>query len=316
MEKITPVALFAYNRPNHIRRALESLAACRRLRECRLLVFCDGPKRTDDVESVGLTREVVRNWAKAHGAEVIERETNLGLANSIVTGVSDLCREHGRVIVIEDDLVVSPDFIDYMLQGLDRYEDQPEVYQVSGCVPAEKPNTTYAYFLPLTTTWGWATWERAWKIFQWEPENAQDELAQSEMRHRFDLDGVCSYTTMLEERLAGRNDSWGILWWWAVFQANGLVLYPPRSLVYNNGFDDTGVHCGSNSVFRQASLDAFSQPRLTGELVFPVSLEPDYAAFDLVKAALGNTTAVSDTVPQGRWSARVRRLFGRRHPDM
>lgn len=245
MQRTTPVALFTYNRAEHAGRALESLARCRRIEECRFYIYCDGAKGDHDLAAVEASRRVVREWAPKFRATVIERSENQGLSRSIVGGATDLCQEYGRVIVLEDDLLVSPHFIDYMLQALDCYQDEPRVYQISGYMfPVELPATIDAVFLPLTTTWGWATWDRAWRSFDWKATGAVKALHDPAVQRRFDLDGAYPYSSMLRERLAGKNDSWGILWWWSVFKRDGLALHPRYSLVLNRGFDGSGVHCG------------------------------------------------------------------------
>jgi hypothetical protein len=213
---------------------------------------------------------------------VIEREENQGLARSIVTGVTELCAACGRAIILEDDLVLSPVFLDYMLQALDRYAGEPNVYQVSGYMfpisHAPKPETS---FLPLTTTWGWATWQRAWQAFSWDVPSAREHLADPDFRRRFDLDDSYPYSTMLEQRLADQNDSWGILWWYTVFNRRGLVLYPRLSLVQNLGFDGSGVHCGTSN---QDVSQAVVPDRLLPPFTFPDAVEMDEEVFERVKA--------------------------------
>ncbi len=289
----TPIAVFTYNRPVHTARLLDSLSRCTRLDECDVHIFCDGPKKPEHRPAVEASRQVVRQWAEGHPAAVVEREDNLGLARSIVTGVSELCAAYGRVIVLEDDLVLSPDFLDYMLQALDRYADSPEVYQVAGyLLPVEHEFTREAFFLPLTTTWGWATWQRAWQAFRWEVPDAREKLADPGFRRRFDLEGCYPYSAMLEDRLAGKNDSWGILWWYTVFCLGGLVLYPPVSLVQNLGFDGSGVHCGSSD---QGTAEA-AAGRLPLSFSLPRQVQADLAAFERVKEAIGGGQAKSSPV--------------------
>jgi len=312
---MTPLALFAYNRPAHVAAALDSLARCARLDECRVHVFCDGPKGPDDARAVAATRAVVRERAGALNAEVVEREENLGLARSVVTGVTDLCARFGRVIVVEDDLIVAPDFLAYMLAALDRYEDADDVYQVSGfMVPVAHPAVPDTFFLPLTTTWGWATWGRAWEAFDWDASGAVEALRDPETRARFDLGGAYPYAAMLEDRLAGRNDSWGILWWWAVFKARSLVLHPRRSLVRVGGMDGTGTHSGAVDPLGQPGAEAFRAPVLgTGPGVSPRL--PDRVAPDA--AALARVTAYLDERFGRRsrtWTRRLARRLGAERP--
>jgi hypothetical protein len=281
-QKKTPIALFIYKRPAHTRVALESLSRCRRLDECSLKIWCDGPKRPEDVANVNAAREVAREWAGRLNAEVVERDANVGLAKSVVSGVSELCEKHGRVIVIEDDFSLSPAFLDYMLSALDGYENEPNVYQISGYMfpirHAPKPD---AFFLPLTTTWGWATWSRAWRIFDSRPGDA-DAVRDPEVRRRFNLNNAYPYAEMLERTLNGENDSWGILFWWAVFRANGLVLHPRKTLVWNGGFDESGVHCGDQAWTSQSVAEIASDPWATRPFLFPEQVATDQIAFGKV----------------------------------
>ncbi len=276
----TPIGLFVYNRPDHTQRALTALTRCDRFEECRLVIYCDGPKTPAQKSSVLDTRRVVKDWASRVHAEVIEHSENLGLAHSIVAGVTEQCQKHGRVIVIEDDLVVSPDFLDYMLQATERYQDFANLYQVSAFMfPVEHPASPDAFFLPFTTTWGWATWERAWKIFDWDARGANHIETDNETLKRFNLNNSYPYYEMLKNRLAGRNDSWGILWWYAVFNAGGMVLHPRRSLVWNGGFDATGVHAGSSKNTMQSDRQLFDSPRLSHPIIFPSEIAVDNQAY-------------------------------------
>lgn len=289
LPKRTPVALFTYNRPKHTSRVIETLSRCARFDECRLHIYCDGPNSLDQTAAVEASRRVVRDRAGRLDAKVIERETNVGLARSIVDGVTELCEEYGRVIVVEDDLVVSPDFLDYMLQGLDRYEEEANVYQISGHMfQVTHRAGTDAIFVPFPVTWGWATWKRAWRVFDWEAQGALDTLADPLTRRRFDLDDAYPYSSMLEQRLAGLNQSWGILWVWSVFKVDGLVLHPRRSLVWvgGSGADGPGTHCRDVSELPQDPQELFMEARLVLPLTFPQQIIPDDVAFNRMKAFL------------------------------
>lgn len=258
----TPIAIFAYNRPAHLRQTLDALARCPRLDECSLHLFCDGPRGAADAGAVAATVAVARDWAAARRAQVIEREANIGLARSIIAGVSELCARHGRVIVVEDDIVVGPGFVDYMLRALDRYADSPRVYQISGYMfPVRHRTRREAFFLPQTTSWGWATWQRAWGGVDWGAADARTALRSRRVRRRFDLGGAYPYSEMLEAWLAGKNGAWDVAWWWATFRAGGRVLHPRRSLVQNIGFDGTGTHCGVDSRYTIPDFAGASAPQ-------------------------------------------------------
>lgn len=278
---LTPLAFFAFNRPRHTERALRALAACSRLEECRIIIHCDGPKRPEHAASVAEVRRVVRHWAPALGAEIIEQPVNRGLAHSIADTVTSLVNEHGRVIVLEDDLVPSPDCISFTLDALDRYEHADEVAQISLCNICdwiERPHD--AFFLTSTGTWGWATWARAWSLFRWEDGIDFGMIERDpELLARLTLDGAADFDAMLRARLDGRNDSWGILWLYAIARAHKLVLYPSKSVVWNGGFDGSGVHCQGKTTFAPAAPAEFSAPRLVAPYRWPARVELDGEAY-------------------------------------
>lgn len=238
-----PVAVFAFQRPDHTARLLASLAANRESSSSRVYVYCDGPRSAADRDLVRRTREVVRTSGLKH-LEIIERPENIGLAANVIDGVTRACNDHGRVVVLEDDLVVSTTFLRYMNDALDRYADEPRVYHVSGFqYPVRLDTTDDAVFLPFISSWGWATWARAWRCFDATAAEHARVLSDRATRRRFDLDGNYTFSRMLAQHLRGRNNSWAIRWYLSVFVRDGLALFPRMSLVENRGFGDDGTHC-------------------------------------------------------------------------
>ena len=242
-----PIALFTFKRPAHTLRTLRALDLNPEFRHSALHIFCDASRRPDEDDAVGATRQIVRGWAHPHKT-VHEAPANRGLAASIIGGVTALCADHGRVIVVEDDLVVAPVFLDFLNRALDTYADDPRVMQVSGHMfPVELDAGGHdAVFLPFTTSWGWATWQRAWASFDPDMKGYEELAADRSMRKRFDLENAYPYFAMLKKQKAGKIDSWAIRWYLSVFMREGLVLYPRRSLVSNEGFDGSGTH-GANT---------------------------------------------------------------------
>ncbi|MEH1816447.1 MAG: hypothetical protein V7L09_29160 [Nostoc sp.] len=239
----SPIALFVYKRPEHTRRTLESLMRCPEFADSPLYIFCDGAKKEKDKEKVMQAREVVRSLVGTK-AEIIESSTNRGLANSIISGVTSLCDKYQRVIVVEDDLVVAPQFLGFLNAALEKYQNELFVMQVSGHmfpVP-EFANRNEAVFLPFTTSWGWATWKRAWDYFDAEASGWEVLQTDKQMQNRFNLDGCFDYFPMLKQQMSGEIDSWAIRWYWSVFKNNGCGVYPPTSYVNNIGFDGSGTH--------------------------------------------------------------------------
>ncbi|MEM8749323.1 MAG: hypothetical protein AAGF28_03430, partial [Pseudomonadota bacterium] len=225
-----PVAVFAFNRPDHLRRTLQTLMDCTGADRSPITVFCDGPRSDAEKDAVAATRQTARDLL-GNATDIREAATNQGLARSIIGGVSELVERDGRAIVIEDDLDLAPCFIEYMNAALNRYADTESVFQISGHmfdVPAFSDRTE-AIFLPFTTTWGWATWDRAWTHFDPEARGWERLNSDRALRSRFNLNGTYDYTALMKMQMAGKSNSWGIRWYWSVFEQNGLVLFPPKS---------------------------------------------------------------------------------------
>lgn len=240
---LAPIALFAYNRPSHTRATVESLLRNPEARESRLHVFCDGARTGQAQASIAEVRSYVRSISGFRSIEVVCRDRNLGLAASVIDGVTRVCGEAGTIIVVEDDLVVAPAFLRYLNAALDRYRDDERVMQISAHMfPVQVETAHDALFLPFVSSWGWATWQRAWQKF--DPGAGGHERLKSdrELRRAFDLGGSYDYSSMLDAQMKGKIDSWAIRWNWTVFRNQGLVLYPAKSLVENKGFDGSGVH--------------------------------------------------------------------------
>ena len=245
--ELAPIAIFAYKRPEHVRRLIGSLKANKLFALSAIYAFCDGPRGPKDAAAVSETRAVLR-VALPDRAQIVESETNRGLARSIIHGVSLCCAAHGRVIVLEDDLVLSPHFLDFVNAALDRYADEPRVYHVSGYrypVPlAEAPQ-----FFRLPCSWGWATWDRAWAHFDPDVNALEVRLRKEGLVWEFDVGGSFPFFRMLQRQARGKVDSWAIRWYASVFLRQGLAIYPNISQVLNGGFDGTGEHCGHASAY-------------------------------------------------------------------
>lgn len=243
-----PIAIFAYNRPEHTKRLLKSLWRNPEFRESPVHIYCDGPKASAHASDVAAVRAVVREMAPPR-TEFVMRDHNLGLANSVIAGVSDACARHGRVIVCEDDLVVSPVTLRYFNDALQRYMEEERVMHIAGYMFPVDCSLPQTFFYREASCWGWATWARAWKAFDPNPRASLDWINRKNARHAFNIDGSMQYYAMLKKQAAGRIDSWAIRWYASVFRAGGLALHPGQALIENRGFDGSGVHCNTTAAF-------------------------------------------------------------------
>ena len=242
-----PIALFIYNRPGHLQRTLHALAANRGAAKSDLTIFCDGPKSKPEEKHIFDARAVAKSLEFRRcfsSITFVEHERNFGLATSIIDGVSSILANSDRVIVLEDDLVTSPAFLDYANQGLDLYANDQQVMCIHGyAYPIQAQGLLDTYFLLGGDCWGWATWKRAWNCFCPDGQQLLEDLRKRGLDTHFDVDGTYPFTQMLEHQIAGKNNSWAIRWRASTFLRGGLTLYPRQSLVKNIGMDGSGAHC-------------------------------------------------------------------------
>ena len=251
-----PIALFVYNRPDHTRRTLEALRANAGADQSMLYIFADGPKDNTDAEGlqrIAEVRALVRLERWCGEVQIIEADTNQGLARNIRGGVSSVLDAHDRVIVLEDDLEVSVGFLRYMNDALELYQGEPRVFQISGFMVRNRRWAPSTGFLRVTTSWGWGTWRRAWAYYRDDADNLLREVEQRG-RFKFDLDGHSFHFEELERNVRGELRTWAVRWYASVFLNDGLCLYPRLSLVRNRGFDGTGVHCHDDKSQYHSSL--------------------------------------------------------------
>jgi hypothetical protein len=237
---IAPIALFVYNRFDHTRQTVEALKKNALCSESELIIFSDAPKTETHSEAVDEVREYIRQIEGFRSVTLVERETNFGLARSIIDGVTKLCDEYGRVIVLEDDLVTSPYFLEFMNDALNIYEHEDQVMQISGFTYPVEQMEDETFFLRLPLCWGWATWDRAWRHFR----KSDDVMLKFDrkMRNAFSFNNSYHFWRQLELNQKGRLNTWFVYWYAALFLRGGLALYSGRSLVHNIGMDGSGVH--------------------------------------------------------------------------
>ena len=246
-----PVALFAYARQDHLRLTVESLLQNPECSSTPLYVFCDGPRNEAAKVQTDAVRAYVDTLQGFASVTRIYRDTNRGLAQSIISGVGEVLARHGCVVVMEDDLVVSPHFLAYMNQGLQLYRDEPRVASIHGySYPVEEalPET---FFLRGADCWGWATWTRAWQYFEPNGQKLLTALREKKLTRSFDMGGAYPFTRMLSNQIKGKNNSWAVRWHASCFLADMLTLYPGKSLVNNIGVDGSGTHCSATDDFTQ-----------------------------------------------------------------
>ena len=254
---LAPILLFVYNRPQHTARGVESLLRNALAADSRLIIYSDAPKTAADADSVRQVREYVRGISGFKEIEIVERGENWGLARSIIDGVTRAVDRYGRVIVLEDDLVVAPYFLQFMNEALEVYKDEPRVGHIQACDFTRDASLPDTFLIKWTGSWGWATWDRAWHLFQPDGRKLLAEMRQRRLTREFDFNGAYGFTRMLQRQIQGRNNSWAIRWNASLFLRDVLSLNVGKSLVRNEGFDGSGTNCGGGGLY---ASDLWMQP--------------------------------------------------------
>lgn len=257
MNTLAPILLFVFNRPDHTKSTLEALRNNTLASQSILYIYADAARNEADRDTVEKVREIIHNIEGFKQIEIIERKENWGLARNIIDGVTTQTNKHGRVIVLEDDLVTAPYFLQFMNDALDTYSNEPRVGHIYACEYTQEPTLPDTFLIKFTGSWGWATWDRAWKHFNPDGAYLLNELRRRNLTHTFDFNGTYPYTRMLQRQVEGKNNSWAIRWNASLFLNDILSLNVGKSLVRNIGLDGSGTHCGNDNLY---SSVLYTQP--------------------------------------------------------
>lgn len=254
-----PIIIFAFNRPYSLRNTIDSLALNPESKDSNLFIFIDGPR--DDTEK-SLTDETAKTAYSISETDSFKSviikvsDVNKGLGDSIIAGVTEVIDKFGRVIVLEDDLKLQPNFLAFMNDGLEKYAHDGKVFSICGYtnkvrIPKDYPYD--AYLCTRSSSWGWATWKDRWQSVNWNP-NPNDSTTNA-ANLSFNKWGGSDCQSMLEGWRKGFNRSWAIRFCFSQYLQDKLSVFPIKSLVENEGFDGAGTNCKKWSRFRYELMD-------------------------------------------------------------
>lgn len=287
-KNLAPVILFVYNRPMHTRQTLEHLMENELAAESALHIFSDGPKEEageEEIRKITEVRETIREKRWCGKVTIKESFINKGLANSVIDGVSEILKEYGKAIVLEDDLLTSRYFLTYLNRGLDFYENRKTVFSISADRPPYrhfKIPDDYGYdaFVSLRFfSTGWATWEDRWRQVDWSMDYMDGFMKKPEQMTSFNRGGA-DLTRLLFLQKSGQIDSWAIRFVYAHFVNHAVSILPCISYVDNIGFDGSGIHSGYNpSDFRKDITKSVQNPRFPDVIYEDTRIIEDFRSF-------------------------------------
>ena len=243
MNQLAPVAYFVYNRPEHTKISLNALKNNELAKHTRIIIYSDAPKNyQEDKSKVSEVRDIIEQIEGFKEKKIIIRDKNFGLYRNFVEGITEVCDQYGKVIVVEDDNKTSKFFLNFINDGLNMYENEKSICTINGWFFSGKNNLNETFFAVSADTWGWGTWKRAWDNFNPDTQYLLNELKRKKMIKKFNLNNTFDYYKMLEKRHNKLNESWTIIWKASTLLKNMLSLRTSKSLVENIGFDGSGTH--------------------------------------------------------------------------
>lgn len=246
-----PIVLFVYNRPTHTEKTLSALKKNTLSKYSELFIYSDEAKNDSEKDNVLKVREILSNLTGFKNITITYQNRNKGLSSSIIDGVSSIVNKHGEVIVLEDDIVTSKYFLEYMNEALQRYRLQKDVWHISGWnYPiASDGHRKSAFFWRGMNCWGWATWLDRWQHFEKNPDRLVKQWSKDDIS-RFNVDGTSDLWSQVLANQSGRLSTWAVFWYATIFENKGLCLNPYQTLVHNIGNDGSGENCIEDDLYK------------------------------------------------------------------
>jgi hypothetical protein len=247
----SPIIIFVYNRLHHLNTLFNSLQKNDLFKKSKVIVFSDGAKNEIDKDKIDKVRELLKIRLIPQNSEIIENNVNLGLSKNVIGGLNKIFQIYDRAIILEDDLELSPFFLNYMNDALNLYATSENVASISGYMYPIEPKkfSNNFFFLKLIESWGWGTWKRAWNIFENDSLQLKKKIDEKQLANEFNFESGISYYKMLTDNINGLNDSWAVRWYASTFLKNMNTLFPSKSFVKNIGVDNSGEHCSYTTVY-------------------------------------------------------------------
>ena len=275
MKNLAPIAIFTYTRLETLKKTIKCLKKNKIAKFSEIYIFSDCNKNKIDQPYVNCVRKYLKNIKGFKKINLILRKENYGLASNIINGVSSVIKKRKKIIVLEDDIIVSPNFLEYMNGALIRYENSKKIWHINSWnYEINRNNIKYnTFFTRHMNCWGWATWENRWKSFKKEPNEIIKKFNDVNI-FEFNIKNNLDYYSQLKRNKEGKLNTWAIFWYANIFLKNGLCLSPLKTLSKNIGFDDHSEHQpNENNSFKHINKKFFF--RKNNKFIYPKLITED-----------------------------------------
>lgn len=248
---LAPIVLFTFNRLEHTKETINALKKNYLASESELFIYSDGARNELEKVKINDLRIYLRGIDGFKKITIIESEKNMGLAKSVINGVTDIINKYKKIIVLEDDLITSKYFLCYMNESLNMFKSREDIWSIAGYSPNINICKKYNDDIYLTKrgcSWGWATWKDRWDSIDWDIADYIQFKKSRKLKKEFNVSGS-DMSPMLDDQMNGRINSWAIRWCYNQFKQNKLTVYPKISMVKNIGTDLSGTHSSKTSKY-------------------------------------------------------------------
>lgn len=250
-KNLAPLIIFTYNRLDTLEVSIKSLQENFLANQTDVFIFSDSARAEKDIELVNKVRKFLHSINGFKSITIIERNENYGLAKNIIEGVTNIINQYEKVIVLEDDLLTSKNFLSYMNQALDFYENDERIFSISGyssILPSLKTLDDDGYLSYRPSSWGWGTWKNEWIKNDWEVKDFDSFIKDKKSIKTFNRGGI-DMARMLRHCMEGKNHSWAIRWSYTMYKLDKLCFYPKVSKVQNIGFGKDATNCKGINIY-------------------------------------------------------------------
>lgn len=240
LSHLAPIVLITYNRPDHLIKSLKSLKKNKLSKKSTIIIYSDGAKNSEDKKKILKIRKIIKLVKGFKSKKIIERKKNYGTKKNITNAINESFKKYDKIIVIEDDLIVSKYFLSFMNYCLDRYKDKKNIWHINGwSYPFMKKSSNDINFLRSMNCWGWATWKDRWKHLSLENERLIKNFTNKQI-HKFNIFSTMDHFSQILRNKRKTLSSWAVYWHATIFLKKGICIYPKFSMVRNIGFDGSG----------------------------------------------------------------------------
>jgi hypothetical protein len=243
-----PVVMIGYNREWAIKKSLTNLSQCKGVEKRDVFVYIDAPYRIEDARSVSEMIDAAQEFKnKIPKLRIISRSVNYGVPGNLVEAITEIVNKYGRIIFFEDDVLVSRTFLEYMDEGLEKFESDPKIWSINGyCDHMLYIPWFYSgdvFLSPRVNAWGFGTWKDRWNavdfsLEEWKKTNKnKSEIKKIEARLGW------RFSKCLNDLLEGKDRTWDYQCTYHMYKNDLFAITPRKSLTKNIGLGVDSVHC-------------------------------------------------------------------------